>query len=64
MNIALVFQNWALFPHKNIRENIGFGLKMQKKPKTEIEAAVEKILEVVGLPGFEDRLPGQLSGGQ
>lgn len=63
-NIALVFQNWALFPHKNIRDNIGFGLKMQKKPKPEIDREVAKILEVVGLPGFEDRLPGQLSGGQ
>jgi len=61
---ATVFQNWALFPHKTIYENLAFGLKMRKKPKKEIKDKVHAFLEMVNLSGYEDRYPGQLSGGQ
>ena len=63
-NLAIVFQRWALFPHKNIYNNIAFGLKMRKTPKEKIKSKVENILEIIGLPGFENRYPRQLSGGQ
>ncbi len=63
-DMGLVFQNYALFPHRTVAENIAFGLRMRKVPKPEITARVTRILEVVGLPGVQDRYPHQLSGGQ
>jgi ABC-type Fe3+/spermidine/putrescine transport system ATPase subunit len=63
-DIGLVFQNYALFPHKSIAENVGFGLRMRRVPKPDIEQRVRRMLDVVGLPGVEDRYPHQLSGGQ
>ena len=62
--INTVFQNYALFPHLNVYDNIAFGLKLKKIPKTIIEESVQKMLELVNLKGFEKRLPSQLSGGQ
>lgn len=63
-NIGMVFQNYALFPHMTVAENIAFPLKMRKWPRQEIERAVKEALQLVRLPGFEDRYPRQLSGGQ
>ena len=61
---GMVFQNYALFPHLNVRQNIGFGLKMRGKPKAEIDRKVDEALNLVRLRGQENKLPGQLSGGQ
>jgi putative spermidine/putrescine transport system ATP-binding protein len=61
---GMVFQNYALFPHLNVRQNIGFGLKMRGKPKAEIDRKVDEALSLVRLQGQENKLPGQLSGGQ
>jgi ABC-type Fe3+/spermidine/putrescine transport system ATPase subunit len=63
-DMGLVFQNYALFPHKTIAENIAFGLRMRKVPKTEIASRVSAMLDLVGLPGVDHRYPDQLSGGQ
>jgi spermidine/putrescine transport system ATP-binding protein len=63
-NIGMVFQNLALFPHMNVRDNLVFGLKMKKFPRGEFDARVKKILDVVELPEFEGRKINQLSGGQ
>lgn len=63
-DMGLVFQNYALFPHKTIFQNVAFGLRMRKVDKAQIRARVEKMLDVVGLPGVEQRYPDQLSGGQ
>jgi ABC-type Fe3+/spermidine/putrescine transport system ATPase subunit len=63
-DIGLVFQNYALFPHRTIAENVAFGLRMRKVPKAEITERVRAILNVVGLPNVEERYPNQLSGGQ
>lgn len=63
-DIGLVFQNYALFPHLTIFENVAYGLKRKKVPKNEIEERVKAALESVQLTGLEDRLPTQLSGGQ
>jgi len=63
-NIGFCFQNYALFPHMTISENIAYPLHVRKMPKDEIESKVSKILDMVELPGFEGRQPAQLSGGQ
>jgi spermidine/putrescine transport system ATP-binding protein len=62
--INTVFQKYALFPHMNVFENVAFGLKIKKLKKNIIEEKVKKILELVNLSGFENRLITQLSGGQ
>ena len=61
---VMVFQNYLLFPYMTIAENIGFGLKMRKVGRKEIRTRVTDMLDLVQLPGFEDRKPRQLSGGQ
>lgn len=63
-NVNTVFQNYALFPHKTIFDNIAYGLKMKKVPKSEIKKQVGEMLKLVQLEGFEKRYPSQLSGGQ
>jgi multiple sugar transport system ATP-binding protein len=63
-DIAMVFQNYALYPHMTVRDNIGFALKLRKLPKTEITAKVNETAEILGLTEWLDRKPGQLSGGQ
>lgn len=63
-NIGMMFQNYALFPHLSVFENIAFPLRMRRWPEREIVRAVGEALEIVQLPLFADRLPGQLSGGQ
>ena len=62
--LGMVFQNYSLFPHMNVAENIGFGLKMAGRPGTEIAARTTKALELVRLPGFGARFAHELSGGQ
>jgi spermidine/putrescine ABC transporter ATP-binding subunit len=62
--IGMVFQNYALFPHMTVFENIAFPLKMRKIPSAEIREMTEEALDQVKLPGFETRYPNQLSGGQ
>ncbi|MEZ5278164.1 MAG: ABC transporter ATP-binding protein [Opitutaceae bacterium] len=63
-DVNLVFQNYALFPHMTVWENVAFGLQMMKKPRSVIETDVARMLERVRLTGYEARYPGQLSGGQ
>ena len=63
-NLGMIFQNYALFPHKTIYENVAFGLKYRDVPKEEIKDKVLQALEMVRLPGVENRMPSQLSGGQ
>ena len=63
-NLGLVFQNYALFPHRTIGENIAFGLKYRGVPKSDVTRKVREALDIVRLPGVEDRYPQQLSGGQ
>jgi ABC-type Fe3+/spermidine/putrescine transport system ATPase subunit len=62
--MGMVFQNYAVWPHKTIFENVAFGLEVQKQPKKEIAQRVGQMLELVGLGGLEKRYPNQLSGGQ
>ena len=63
-NVGMVFQAYALFPNMTIAENIGFGLKIAKRPVSEIKPRVQQMLEMIKLPQIADRYPFQLSGGQ
>jgi multiple sugar transport system ATP-binding protein len=63
-NVAMVFQNYALYPHMTVYKNIAFPLEMAKKPKEEIEPAVSRAAAILGLQDMLQRLPQQLSGGQ
>ena len=63
-DIAMVFQNYALYPHLSVRENMGFGLKLRKVPGAEIDKRVEEAARILGLEDYLDRKPRNLSGGQ
>jgi multiple sugar transport system ATP-binding protein len=60
----MVFQNYALYPHMTVAQNIGFALKLRKLPKDQLDAKVKQAAEILGLTDWLDRKPGQLSGGQ
>lgn len=62
--VNTIFQNFALFPHMTVWDNVAFGLKMKKIPKIESEKRIKKAIKLVKLEGFENRYPAQLSGGQ
>jgi putative spermidine/putrescine transport system ATP-binding protein len=63
-NVGMVFQSYALFPNMTVAQNVGFGLKVQKKPAAEIKPRVDEMLKLIKLPHLADRYPYQLSGGQ
>ncbi|MGQ9615422.1 MAG: ABC transporter ATP-binding protein [Spirochaetota bacterium] len=63
-NFGIVFQSYALFPHMTVGENVGFGLKMRKTPRPQIEKRVDELLELVGLSDQKNKYPAELSGGQ
>ena len=63
-DIAMVFQNYALYPHMTIEENIGYGLKIHKEKKSVIQTRVADAIDILGLTGLEKRYPRELSGGQ
>ena len=63
-NVGMVFQSYALFPNMNVSDNIGFGLKVRKRPADQIRKRVDELLEIVNLPDKGKRFPYQLSGGQ
>src|SRR5213080_3692500 len=63
-DIAMVFQNYALYPHMTVRENLGYGLKVRKTAKPEISSRVDRVAELLGLDELLDRRPAALSGGQ
>lgn len=62
--VSMVFQNYALFPHLSVAENVVFGLKIRKTSKTEIEGRLARVLDLLGLSALRERKPSQLSGGQ
>lgn len=63
-NIGMVFQNYAIFPHMTVRENVEYGLKLRKEPKDSMKKKIDEILSVVQIQEYQDRLPQNLSGGQ
>jgi sulfate transport system ATP-binding protein len=63
-NVGFVFQNYALFRHMTVFENVAFGMRVRKRPSKDVRARVEELLELVQLAGYAQRFPGQLSGGQ
>jgi multiple sugar transport system ATP-binding protein len=63
-DLAMVFQNYALYPHMTVRKNLGYGLRVRKTPRTEIRRRVNDVAKMLGLEELLDRRPGQLSGGQ
>jgi multiple sugar transport system ATP-binding protein len=63
-NVAMVFQNYALYPHMNVFDNMSFGLKVSKTPKPEIEKRVKEAADILELDDLLERRPSELSGGQ
>jgi len=63
-DVGMVFQNYALFPHMTVFDNVAYGVRMRKIPKNEVSKRVSKIMDVVGLKGYDARYPRELSGGQ
>ncbi len=63
-DVSMVFQSYALFPHMNVLENVGYGLTVSGLPKPDVHAKAQSALTTVGLTGFDTRLPSELSGGQ
>lgn len=63
-DVGMVFQDYAVFPHLSVRDNVAFGLKQRRLPKAEIAKRMDEVLEVVQLSEFADRMPHELSGGQ
>lgn len=63
-NIAMVFQSYALYPQMTVRKNLGYGLRVRKMPKSEIDITVERVAKILEIDHLLDRKPGQLSGGQ
>jgi multiple sugar transport system ATP-binding protein len=63
-DVAMVFQNYALYPHMNVRKNLGYGLKVRRLPRAEVRRRVEEVASMLGLEELLDRRPAQLSGGQ
>ena len=63
-NVSLVFQSYALFPHMSVMENVGYGPTVQGMKKPEVASKVNDVLKLIGLTGYENRLPSELSGGQ
>jgi multiple sugar transport system ATP-binding protein len=63
-DVAMVFQNYALYPHMTVRKNLGYGLRVRKTPRKEAKERVERVARMLGLQDLLDRRPGQLSGGQ
>ena len=62
--VSMVFQNYALFPHLSVAENIVFGLRVRRVPSTELQSRLKKLLDLLSLTAYQERKPGQLSGGQ
>src|SRR6201984_1829379 len=62
-DIGFVFQHYAAFKHMTVRDNVAFGLKIRRRPKSEVKRRVDELLETGGLSGFQTRYPGQLSRG-
>jgi multiple sugar transport system ATP-binding protein len=63
-DVAMVFQSYALYPHMSVRQNLGYGLKVRRTPKSQIRRRVEEVAEMLGLAELLERKPAQLSGGQ
>ncbi len=63
-NVNMVFQNYALFPHMNVAENIGYSMRLKRRKRSDISKAVSEALDLVQLPGYGERMPAELSGGQ
>ncbi len=63
-DIGMVFQSYALFPHMNVEQNVGYGLRVLKTPQGEIQQQVKEVLQMVGMDGYQARYPDELSGGQ
>ena len=62
--VGFVFQHYALFRHMSVRQNVAFGLDVQRLPRRDIRNRVDELLELVQMTGYRDRYPSQLSGGQ